>query len=256
MNVNDAICVGAEPIAFVDYIAVREPDEEMMRQLGAGLNKGAELANISIIGGETASIGEIVNGLDLAGTCLAIVKKTRVITGKRISEGDAIIGLRSSGIHSNGYSLVRNILNTYKVDYNLKFPDSERSWGEILLEPTAIYVTPVLDLVKKLDVNGLANITGGGMRNISRLNSGFGFRIDHPPDPQPVFKALQRLGDLDLREMYQTFNMGIGFVAVVDDFDVDEALAIMSTHGLEAWRIGTVVKGKGVEVVPFGLKYE
>jgi phosphoribosylformylglycinamidine cyclo-ligase len=256
MSVNDAICVGAKPLAFVDYIAVTEVDEEQMRQIGAGLNRGAELSNMTIIGGETASVGDIVKELDIAGTCLAVVKKDRIITGKNIQPGDALIGLRSSGIHSNGYSLVRKTLQGAGIGYGDDFPGGAgKSWGDVLLEPTVIYVKPVLDLISKVKVKGLANITGGGMRNIPRLNSKIGFSIDWLPEPQPVFNELQRVGGMSDREMYQTFNMGIGFVAVVDSGDENAALASLKGNGVDAWRIGTVKEGNGVEVKQLGLKY-
>jgi len=165
MNVNDAICVGAEPLAFVDYLAIDDPLPEITKEIGKGLGKGAELSNISIIGGETASLPEIINGFDLAGTCLAYVKKTDIITGEKIAPGDVIIGLSSSGIHSNGYTLARKVVQNADLFYCDKFPDGfyhRKTIGEVLLTPTQIYVKEIVELLKHVKVHGLAHITGGG----------------------------------------------------------------------------------------------
>ena len=166
MNVNDMLCIGAEPIAFVDYIAIDGPDPAKMEQIGVGLNRAAELANVSIIGGETATLPELVNGFDLAGTCLGVVKKDRIITGKNVQPHDAIIGLSSSGVHSNGFSLVRKAVETAGVSYNDSFPDSDPaapSLGEVLLEPTRIYVREIMPLLEEFHIHGMAHITGGGI---------------------------------------------------------------------------------------------
>ena len=148
MNVNDAICVGAEPVAFVDYLAIDTPKTEITREIGKGLAKGAELANISIIGGETASLPDIVSGFDLAGTCLAYVKKDEIITGKNITPGDVIIGLSSSGLHSNGFTLARKVVQHIGLSYNDIFPDGlypGKTVGDVLLTPTKIYVKEIIE---------------------------------------------------------------------------------------------------------------
>ena len=259
MNVNDAICVGAEPLAFVDYLAIDDPRPEITRKLGKGLEKGAKLSNISIIGGETASLPEIINGFDLAGTCLAYAKKRDIVTGDRIISGDMIIGLGSSGIHSNGYTLARRVIEKNNFSYTDIFPDEyypNKTIGEILLTPTQIYVKEIIALLKNVDVHGLAHITGGGLRNLMRLNKKVKFVIDDPLKPQPIFTFLQNYGNIDNKEMYQTFNMGMGFVVIVAEKDLDESLSILKKQSESIVKVvGKVEKGAGVEVPNLGLKY-
>jgi len=259
MNVNDAICVGAEPIAFVDYLAIDDPNEKVTKEIGKGLSKGTELSNISIIGGETASLPEIINGFDLAGTCLAYVKKQNIILGNRIRPGDVIIGLSSSGIHSNGYSLVRKIIENEGLSLSGKFPAKyypNKTVGDVLLEPTQIYVKEVVELLKKIRVNGIAHITGGGLRNLPRLNEKVKFVIDNPLEPQPIFFLLQRYGNVDYKEMYQTFNMGMGLAIIVPEKYADEAIEILKAHSKsEVKVVGKVEKGTGVEHKKMRLKY-
>jgi len=256
MNVNDAICVGAEPLAFVDYLAIDDPRPEITRKLGKGLEKGAKLSNISIIGGETASLPEIINGFDLAGTCLAYAKKRDIVTGDRIISGDMIIGLGSSGIHSNGYTLARRVIEKNNFSYTDIFPDEyypNKTIGEILLTPTQIYVKEIIELLKKVDVHGLAHITGGGLRNLMRLNKKVKFVINEPLKPQPIFSFLQNYGNIDNKEMYQTFNMGMGFVVIVAEKDLDESLSILKKQSESIVKVvGKVEKGAGVEVPNLG----
>ena len=172
---------------------------------------------MSIIGGETASLPEIINGFDLAGTALSYVDKNHIVTGKDIVPGDVIIGLKSSGIHSNGYSLVRKIVEA-SYSYLDSFPGGlypGQNIGEVLLTPTAIYVKEILSLLQKVDVHGLAHITGGGLRNFNRLKDSVQYVIDDPLTPQDIFQFLQKTGNVEDREMYQTFNMGMGFAVIV-----------------------------------------
>jgi phosphoribosylformylglycinamidine cyclo-ligase len=259
MNVNDAICVGAEPLAFVDYLAIDSPKPEITKEIGKGLEKGAELSNISIIGGETASLPEIVNGFDLAGTCLAYVKKDDIITGKNIIPGDIIIGLSSSGLHSNGYTLARKVVQNADFNYNSKFPDGiypGKTIGEILLIPTQIYVKEIVELLKKVDIHGLAHITGGGLRNLQRLNKNVKFIIDEPLEPQPIFKFLQKYGNIDNKEMYQTFNMGMGFAIILSQKDTDKAINILKKYSKsDVKKVGKIEEGKGVEFIKLDLKF-
>jgi phosphoribosylformylglycinamidine cyclo-ligase len=257
MNVNDAICVGAEPIAFVDYLAIDDPKPETTKEIGIGLAKGAELSNISIVGGETASLPEIINGFDLAGTCLAYVKKDKIILGEKIKPGDVIIGLSSSGIHSNGYTLVRKIIEKNNLSYNDKFPDNyEKSIGEILLEPTRIYVKEIIELNKQIKIHGLSHITGGGLRNLLRLNNKVKFVIDKPLQPQPIFNFLQKYGKVDDKEMYQTFNMGMGFVIIVSKNNAEETIKILKkTSKADIKIIGKIENGKGVSFPTKNLNY-
>jgi len=259
MNVNDAICVGAEPLAFVDYLAIDDPKPEITKEIGKGLEKGAELSNISIIGGETASLPEVITGFDLAGTCLAYVEKDKIIIGEKIKPGDVIIGLKSSGLHSNGYTLARKVVEHLNLRYSDKFPDNlypGKSIGEVLLIPTNIYVKEIVELLKEVEVHGLAHITGGGLRNLPRLNKNVKFVIDEPFKPQPIFNFLQKYGNIDDKEMYQTFNMGMGFAVILSKKDADNAINILKKHSRsEVKIIGKIEKGKGVEFQKLGLKY-
>lgn len=254
MNVNDMICIGAEPLAFVDYIAIDKPNEKLVGEVGIGLSKGAEMANVSIIGGEVAVLPEIVNGFDLAGTCLGIVRKDDIITGKDIKLGDAIIGMRSSGIHSNGLTLARKVFENKGYTYTDKLSGGSRSIGLELLEPTTIYVPYIMEITREFNVHGMANITGGGLRNLVRLKHGVEFRLDSPFKPQKVFDVLQELGNITDQEMYQTFNMGMGFCLIVGEEDAEEVIS--SAKGkIDTKRVGTVLKGDGVSLPSKGLKY-
>jgi phosphoribosylformylglycinamidine cyclo-ligase len=259
MNVNDAICVGAEPLAFVDYLAIDDPNPEITKEIGKGLETGAEQSNISIIGGETASLPELIKGFDLAGTCLAYVKKDKIIVGDKIKPGDIIIGLSSSGLHSNGYTLARKVLEHNKMKYTDKFPDDiykGKTIGEIILTPTKIYVKEIVELLKSIDIHGLAHITGGGLRNLPRLNKNVKFVVDHPFQPQPIFNFLQKYGDIEDKEMYQTFNMGMGFVIIISKNEVNSALEILKKYSESQIKIvGKIEKGKGVEFKKLGLNF-
>jgi phosphoribosylformylglycinamidine cyclo-ligase len=223
MNVNDLLAMNIEPIAFVDYLALEEHDTEIVRQIGEGLAKGAQIANVSIVGGETATLPDIIcgygmnTGFDLAGTCVGWVQKDRLITGETIEVGDIIIGIPSSGLHSNGYTLARKIIEDAR-DYGLRstFPFGEsKMLGEELLTPTRIYME-VLALTRACEVHGLAHITGGGLRKLKRLTN-LGFDFTDPLEPQPIYHFLQNHGNIEDLEMYKTFNMGMGFVVIMPD---------------------------------------
>ncbi len=226
MNVNDLLAMGIEPLAFVDYIAIQEPNDEIMRQLGEGLSIGAEISRMTIVGGETATLPDIITGFDLAGTCLGMVKKDRIITGERIEIGDAIIGLPSNGVHSNGYSLVRRIIKDSGYSYQDLFPYNEDTTiGDELLIPTRIYME-ILDAASEFDIHGLAHITGSGLMKLHRVTK-YGFDITDPLPPQPVFRFLQEEGEVEDLEMYKTFNMGMGFVVVLPKKEAKEASKMM-----------------------------
>jgi phosphoribosylformylglycinamidine cyclo-ligase len=224
MNVNDLLAIGAEPLAFVDYLALEKVDAEMTAQIAVGLERGAEISNISIVGGETASLPEIIRGFDLAGTCIGMIKKKDIITGEKIEKGDMIVGLPSSGLHSNGYTLARKIVEESSYTYFDRMPYSKRTIGEELLEPTRIYME-ALEVIQKADVHGMAHITGSGLLKLHRI-SGFGFEIDDPIEPQPIFRFLQEEGGVAEDEMYRTFNMGMGWVFVLPEDDVDAVLGM------------------------------
>lgn len=276
MNVNDMICIGAEPLAFVDYIAVEDPDPKILSEIGKGLNEGARQSNVSIIGGETATLPEIVQGLDLAGTCLGMVDKDKVITGSGIEPGDVILGLPSSGFHSNGFTLVRKVIeendisliapleevissNNWKVrtlylDYMREVEEwvsseGPRVLGDILLEPTRIYVKEIMELIGKLpagSIKGMANITGGGLRNLSRMKENVRFMIDDPFPVDPVFRLIQVLGRIEEEEMYQTFNMGLGITVIISGDRSEDAMSHLKSYGGRI--IGKVTEGIGVEM--------
>ena len=227
MVVNDILCVGAEPIALVDYLAVEEPNPEMAEEIAEGLVKGAIESRISIIGGETASLPGIIKDFDLAGTGIGFVDIDKIITGEDISAGDVLIGIESNGIHSNGYSLARNaIFDKAGLTIDDKMPNSDKTVGEELLKPTRLYVKPIVDLLKEeFDIHGLAHITGGGFTNLKRLKKGVGYEINSLPEVPEIFKLIYEQG-VDIKEMYKVFNMGVGFVVICDE---EEAGKIMST---------------------------
>ncbi len=241
MVVNDILCVGAEPIALVDYLAVENPDPEMAAEIAEGLVKGAEESNISIIGGETASLPEIIADFDLAGTGIGLVDTDKIITGEGIEAGDILIGLRSSGIHSNGLSLARRALfEDAGFNVNDKIPNTDVTIGEELLKPTMLYVKPIVKLLKEdFDIHGLAHITGGGFTNLQRLKKGVGFNIDNLPEPQNIFKLIKEQ-DVPLEEMYKVFNMGIGFVIIAKKEETEEIINTISDD-IDASIIGEVI---------------
>lgn len=245
MNANDIICVGAEPLTMVDYIAIDDPDPEIAREIGRGLAEGARIANISICGGEIAVMPEIVKGFDLVGLIVGIVDIDRIITGEKIKPGDIVIGLESSGIHSNGLTLARKVLlKNHSINEKIF---RSRTIGEELLTPTKIYVREVMDSIKSATVVGLANITGGGLGNLYRITK-YGFLIDSLPEPQEVFKAIQKEGRVSDKEMYRTFNMGVGFCIVVEEGDVQKIVKLCKKYNTKAFAIGRAVKERGVKI--------
>ena len=252
MVVNDILCVGAEPIALVDYLAVEEPDPERAEEIAEGLVKGANESNIAIIGGETASLPGIIKDFDLAGTGIGYVDKDRIITGSESEEGDILIGLRSTGIHSNGYSLARKALFEnagLKIDDPLPY-DSNTTVGEELLKPTKLYVKPIVDLLKSdFNIKGLAHITGGGFTNLNRLKDGVGYNINNLPEPQDIFKLIYQQ-DVPIEEMYRVFNMGIGFVVIASAEDADAILERLN-ESVEAYKIGNVISEEKIIIKTF-----
>jgi phosphoribosylformylglycinamidine cyclo-ligase len=240
MNVNDIICVGAEPLAMLDYLAVEKADPEMCEQIGVGLARGAELAGIEIPGGELAQIGDLVKGFDIAGACFGTIALDSIIDGSAVTPGDIVIGLPSSGIHSNGYTLARSALDGIALDDDRL----GRPLGEILLEPTEIYVKAVMDVLgSEAQVHGLAHITSGGLDNLLRLKAAVTYEITDPLAPQPIFGLIAERAGVPEDEMYEVFNMGCGFCVVVPDEDEQTALEVLRRHYPEARRIGQVVSG-------------
>ncbi|NJE11180.1 phosphoribosylformylglycinamidine cyclo-ligase [Thermococcus sp. MAR1] len=247
MNVNDLLCVGAEPVALVDYLAVREPDERVFEEIAKGLYEGARQAGIAIVGGETAVMPDLINGFDLAGTAIGIVEKGKVITGKRIRPGDVVIGIASSGIHSNGLTLARKLLIP---KYGLDYEYGGRKLWEWLLEPTRIYVKAILGLIGSVEVHGLAHITGGGLTNLKRLTN-HGFSLEMPPI-EGIFKLIHENG-VPLKEMFRVFNMGVGFIAIVPQEEKETALEVLNKH-FESFELGTVTERPGIVVMNYGVK--
>lgn len=253
MNVNDVVCVGAEPFAVVDYIAVERANSDMLRAIGAGLKRGAELAGVEVPGGELAQLEEVIRGhpspygFDLVGTCIGLVDLDKVVSGKMIGPGDAIIGLPSSGIHSNGLTLARKaLLEKGDLDLESSVDELGRSIGEELLEPTAIYVKAVLALLGSgIEVHGLAHITSGGMDNLLRLNDGVGYQITDPLPVPAIFKLVQRYGEVSGQEMNYVFNMGCGFCAIVAEGDSGRAVELLRGFHPGTARIGTVTTEAG-----------
>jgi phosphoribosylformylglycinamidine cyclo-ligase len=246
MSVNDILCSGAEPVFFLDYFACSKLDVDVAEAVVKGIAEGCEQAGCALIGGETAEMPGMYdpNEYDLAGFAVGLVEKSAILDGTRIAAGDAVIGLASSGPHSNGYSLVRKVVAVSSADLYEPF-DGDRSLGEALLEPTRIYVKPVLDVMGRIAVKGLAHITGGGLtENIPRiLPEGLCARLEAAKWPRPpVFKWLQRQGSIDEAEMLRTFNCGIGMVAVVAPAEARAAIEAFCALGVEAFEIGAIVE--------------
>jgi phosphoribosylformylglycinamidine cyclo-ligase len=264
MNVNDLICVGAEPIAMLDYIAVESADPTLLRSLAVGLRVGAEAAGIEIPGGEVCQIPEVLRGhpspygFDLVGSAFGTVALDAIVDGSAVAPGDALIGLPASGVHSNGLTLARRAL---LEDGGLALDARPVELGgasvaDALLEPTVIYVRAVLALLRSgLAIHGLAHITGGGLCNLLRIGSGIGYSITEPLAVTPVFGLIARLGAVPVAEMWQVFNMGCGFVATVAAGDADRAAELLSSFHPGAAVIGSVTANAGfVEVPSLGIR--
>jgi phosphoribosylformylglycinamidine cyclo-ligase len=264
MNVNDLICVGAEPLALLDYLAVESADPEMLAEIAEGLRIGAEDAGVEIPGGEVCQLPEVIRGhpspygFDLVGSAFGTVALDAIVDGKACAPGDALIGLPASGVHSNGLTLARRVL---LQDAGLAVDDRPSalqgdSVADVLLEPTVIYVRAIMELLRSdIAVHGLAHITGGGLLNLLRLGHGSGparpgFAITDPLPLTPVFGLIAQLGDIPAAEMWEVFNMGCGFVAVVPDADADRAVALLAARHPGAAVIGHCDSRGGVVSVP------
>ncbi len=249
MCVNDILAQGAKPLFFLDYIATGKLEPEKAVDIVKGIAAGCKQSGCSLIGGETAELPDFYQDgeYDLAGFSVGIVDKDKIITGENIKVGDKIIGLASSGIHSNGYSLVRKaFLEIAEYDLNDKVELLDDILGDVLLQPTKIYVKAVLKLIEEYTVKGIAHITGGGfLENIPRiLNEGLAAKINLGSWPvHNVFKALQSIGDIDNKEMYRTFNMGIGMILVVPENDYKNVLDLANELGEDAYLIGEIIDG-------------
>jgi phosphoribosylformylglycinamidine cyclo-ligase len=241
MNANDLIAAGVTPVAFVDYLAVEMPDDATAEAVGDGLAVGADRAGVELVGGETAVMPDVIRGLDLAGACAGLAAADELFDGTA-EVGDVLVGLPSSGIHSNGLTLAREAANR-EHDYTDPFPhDRDRTIGEVLLEPTRIY-REVLDPLHRVETHAAAHVTGGGWTNLSRMGE-FRYVIEEPFEPQPVFEFVQDAGGVSDAEMHRTFNMGTGFVAALPEVD-----AASVGESLEDARvIGHVAEGEAVAI--------
>jgi phosphoribosylformylglycinamidine cyclo-ligase len=254
MNVNDVICVGADPIAVLDYIAVERAEPEMLRAIGEGLKAGAEAARVEIPGGELAQLPELIrghpspSGFDLVGACVGLVDLDEVVTGENIAPGDVLIGLPSSGVHANGLTLARRAF----PDLGEHPPElGGRSAGEELLEPTAIYARAVADLLESsLEVRGLAHITSGGLLNLLRLQAAVGWKVDAPLPRPPVFDLVAERTGTEEPELAEVFNLGCGFCAVVPADDAGEAAELLARHHPGSRPVGRATTATGVVEAP------
>jgi phosphoribosylformylglycinamidine cyclo-ligase len=243
MNVNDVICVGAEPLAMLDYIAIDHADPAVCAEVGVGLARGAELAGIEIPGGELAQLGEMVRGVDVSGACFGTVALDEIVDGSTVRPGDAIIGLPSSGLHSNGYTLARSALEGLSLGED---PEGRlgRRLGDELLEPTEIYVKPVLELLRSgVEVRGLAHITSGGLGNLLRLAAEVAYEIEQPLPVLPIFELIAERSGTSDAEMHEVFNMGCGFCCIVAGVDEQQTVDLLRPHYPGVKRIGSAVDG-------------
>ncbi|MGI0024641.1 MAG: phosphoribosylformylglycinamidine cyclo-ligase [Nitrososphaera sp.] len=260
MNVNDVICVGARPVAFIDYVALRAPNEWLLQEIARGLVEGARQSCMAIVGGETAILPDVIagddeNAFDLAGTVMGSIRG-KPILGSAIRPGDVILGVESSGLHSNGFSLARKVLlSKYSVDDTADH--LVQTVGEELLIPTRIYVRPVIEALKKeIAIHGLAHITGGAFTKLPRINSRVKYDLEDLPTPTGIFKQIQVDGQVDSKEMYRTFNMGIGFCIICPRPSAESIIRIFAKHGMRCTNIGSIQKGRGEVVARIGGKKE
>ena len=262
MNVNDVLCVGAEPLTMVDYIAVQAPNPRLLGELAKGLKAGALTAGITIPGGEIAQVRDIIKGarpgygFDLAGTAVGTVPLDKILVGRSIEPDDVMLGLRSSGVHSNGVTLARRLLKKYRVTTH--FNDLGRSLGEELLAPTRIYVREIVDVLKSdVDVKALIHITSDGFLNMLRVASNTGYVVHSLPEPHPIFKIIEREANVTIEEMYRVYNMGIGFCLVVSHRGdhVTRTREILKRHNVEGYEIGRAVAEpeKAIVIEPANL---
>ncbi|MDL2287560.1 phosphoribosylformylglycinamidine cyclo-ligase [Eubacteriales bacterium OttesenSCG-928-G02] len=248
MSVNDIICSGARPMFFLDYIAIDKNVPEKVAAIVKGIADGCVMSNTALIGGETAEMPGIYNEneYDLAGFAVGIVDKEKIIDNTSIKEGDVIIALKSSGVHSNGFSLTRKVFDIENADLNKYIPELGKTLGEELLIPTKIYVKPILKLLEEVTVKGISHITGGGFyENIPRcLPEGYSAKIDKSSIRiSPIFKLIEATGNIPEHDMFNTYNMGVGMCVVVDKINTEKTLEILNNNGEEAYVIGEVITG-------------
>ena len=254
MCVNDVLAQGAEPLVFLDYLAQGRSEPQKIEAIVAGVAEGCRQAGCALVGGETAEMPGMYGGgeYDIAGFTVGVVEKSKLIDGSKVKAGDVLVGIASSGVHSNGFSLVRKIVADNCFDLHKVYPElSNKLLGEVLLTPTKIYVKQVLEVVRNCDVHGISHITGGGFdENIPRiLHEGQGLEIDEGSwEILPVFRFLEKYGKVAHREMFNIFNMGIGMVIALDASEADKAIEILTAQGEKATVIGRVTDAEGVVI--------
>ncbi|MBO5771094.1 MAG: phosphoribosylformylglycinamidine cyclo-ligase, partial [Alistipes sp.] len=254
MCVNDVLAQGAEPLFFLDYVALGHNIPTKVEAIVAGVAEGCRQAGCALIGGETAEMPGMYEGgdYDIAGFTCGVVERSQLIDGSKVKVGDVLVGIASSGVHSNGFSLVRKIVSDNQLDLNERYDELEGNvLGEVLLTPTKIYVRQVLEVIRNCDVHGICHITGGGFdENIPRvLHEGQGLRIKEGSwEILPVFRALEKWGGVPHREMFNIFNMGIGMVVVLDQSEAAKAIEILTAAGEKASIIGCVTDTEGVVI--------
>ena len=248
MCANDIICCGATPLFFLDYVALGKNVPEVVATIVKGVTDGCKMAGCALVGGETAEMPGFypIDEYDLAGFCVGIVDKEKIINSDTIEVGDKVIGIASSGVHSNGFSLVRKVFDVNKENLNEYREELGKTLGEALIEPTKIYVKPVLQLLEQVKVKGISHITGGGFyENMPRmLNDNVALNIDkNSYEIPPIFKLIQKEGNIPIRDMYNTFNMGIGMAIIVSKEEAKKSIEILKSAGETAYIIGEVIKG-------------
>lgn len=261
MSVNDVLVQGAKPLFFLDYIATGKLEPKLMADIVKGVANACKESGCALLGGETAEMAGFYQegDYDVAGFAVGIVDRKKLITGETISEGDVILGIPSTGIHSNGYSLVRKLAKENHWDLKKVYPTFDKSLGEVLLTPTRLYPKVVLPLLSHIDIKGMVHITGGGFyENIPRiLPEGTAVVIDGDSWPVlPIFPFLKKEGNIDAHEMYRTFNCGIGMLLILNQEDADKAMDILREQGEKIYRIGYVTKGKKEVTITGGLFHE
>lgn len=255
MCVNDIICCGAKPLFFLDYIAIGKNYPEKVAEIVSGIAEGCVRSGCALVGGETAEHPGLmpIDEYDVAGFSVGIADKADMIDSSKLASGDVLIGLRSSGVHSNGFSLVRKVFSIDENTINNTYPELSKPLGETLLTPTKIYVKPVLSLIKSVEVKAVSHITGGGFyENVPRmLKDGFCAEIKKDAVPVlPIFNVIQRVGNISEHDMFNTFNMGVGMICAVAEQDADKALEVLKENGEDAVVLGRIKEGKkGVEFV-------
>ncbi len=255
MCVNDVLAQGAEPLFFLDYVAVGKNEPAVVEAIVSGVAEGCRQAGCALIGGETAEMPGMYQpgDYDIAGFTVGAVDRANLIDGSKVKTGDVLVGIASSGVHSNGFSLVRKIVADAGLEFDKKYDETgDKTLGEMLLTPTRIYVKPVLDVIRNVDVHGVAHITGGGFdENIPRiLHEGQGIEVKEGSwEILPVFRLLEKYGKVPHREMFNIFNMGIGMVLALDEKDAAKAIEILEKHGEKATVIGKITADPGVKII-------